>query len=624
MEQIYKTNISALKKYYPEIAEKIEDIKIPDSFSFIQTKTGKKSLQIKLNENESILLHSKYDPEKESENIINRFIKQEYDVLILGGFGLGFLCQVALKNKNIKNIIVIEKDLRIFKAALIANDVSDIIESDRIKILFEIDNEIPELSEHLLKIVTKKVFTLIHNPSAKIYPDFYFNLKNIIDSYLQRKNINIATLSRFQHLWVRNIFKNYRLFLEHKGIIHFFDRYKNLPVLVISAGPSLSDYIELIEKHQNRFIIVSVDSCFQVLVKNNIIPDFVITVDPQYINYKYFEYNQNFKPVLICEPSTFPLILKNYRGEIVFFSSVFPFVKWLENFTEKKGEIDMGGSVSTTAFDFAYKIGGNPLILVGQDLAFIKEKSHTRGSYVEKYWAVRYSKFNTSLNGVYKYIHNNLFIRIKSNNGSMVDTDKRLMVFHTWFENKMRNMPGNVEVINTSVEGAKIERMRVLSFDKVLAQFEFKDLSKIKEEIKTFDSKIEESKVEKSMKDFVEKACKVKQRIYQLLPLIQKAIEYSEELYECIKKHRKEKIQGILSSLDKIDKEINTHSDVTRFLSLLIQDKIHTILEEYEDYLTEEEKNNNDLKIAKRSILLYKGIKDSIEIFKKFFGLWGM
>ena len=622
MEQIYRKNISVLKKNYPEIAEEIEKIKIPENFIFIETKTGKKTLQIKINKKESILLHSRYDPVKESENIINRFIQQNYDVLIIGGFGLGFLCKAALRTKNVKHILIIEKDIQIFKSALIANDISEIIKNPQVKFLFEKNDEIPGLSDYLLNIVTKKVFTLIHNPSAKIYPEFYLNLKNIIDSYLQRKNINIATLSRFQNLWVRNIFKNYKLFLEHKGIIHFFDKYKNVPVLIISAGPSLGENIELIKKNQNKFIIISVDSCFQTLIKNDIIPDFVITVDPQYINYKYFEYNKNFTPILVSEPSTFPLILQNYQGEILFFSSVFPFVKWLENFTEKKGEIDMGGSVSTTAFDFGNKIGGNPLILIGQDLAFIKEKTHTKGSYVEKYWTIRYSKFNTILNGIHRYVHNNLFIKIKSNNGTMVNTDRRLMIFLAWFENKIKSLPQDIEVINTSIDGAKIEGMKVERFEKILNKFSFPDIQDIKNQLKRFDSKIEKKKLTERLKNFSEKARIVKERIYQLLPSIQKAIEQSEELYDCIKKQRKEKIDGILKSLDKIDKDINNHSDVTKFLSLLIQDRIHTIIEEYEDDLTDEERNNNDLKIARKSILLYKGIKESINTFEKFFSLW--
>ncbi len=624
MNEIYKKNLLALQKFYPEIYKRVEKTEIPENISLIKAKSGQTTAQIRLDNDETILLHSKYDPIKESENILKRFITQDYDVLILGGFGLGFLCHAALEYSNFKigNIVIIEKDIKIFKSALMANDITDIIKNPRVKILIEEDGEIKNLSDYLLNIATKKVFTLLHIPSRKIYLQFYSNLKGIIDSYLQRKNINIATLSRFQNLWVRNIFKNYRLFLERKGISHFFNQFRDLPVIVISAGPSLSDNIELLRENQKRFIIISVDSSFQVLVNNSIYPDFVVTVDPQYINYKYFEYNNEYSPVLISEPSTFPLILTSYKGNILFFSSVFPFVKWLEKFTEQKGEIDMGGSVSTTAFDFAYKIGGNPIILVGQDLAFIKNKTHTKGSFVEKYWAMRYSKFNTMHNGVYKYIHNNLFIKVKSNDNKLVDTDKRLLVFHAWFENKIKNLPDGVRVINTSLSGAKLGDVEVKNLQTILSEEKFDNIENIKNKIKKFNSKIKKVEYIKNIKVFKDEYKLLKQTIYRISPIVDEAVVLSEDMYNSIKRNKKERLFSIVKSLDKIDKKINSFSKVTMFLSLLIQDRIYTILEEYENNLTDEEIKNNELKVAKRNIFLYNGIKESLETFKRFLQMW--
>jgi len=36
--------------------------------------------------------------------------------------------------------------------------------------------------------------------------------------------------------------------------------------------------------------------------------------------------------------------------------------------------VDSGGSVATTILDIAIKMGGNPIILVGQDLAYVDGK----------------------------------------------------------------------------------------------------------------------------------------------------------------------------------------------------------------------------------------------------------
>ena len=447
----------------------------------------------------------------------------------------------------------------------------------------------------------------------------YLNLKNLIDSYLSRKNINIATLTRFQKLWSRNIIKNHKSFMTNKGIKNFFGKYKEKPCMVISAGPSLNDHIDDINKHQNKFIIIAVDSIFQTLEKRGINPDFIIAVDPQYINYKYFEYNKYYDPILVSEMSTFPMILEKYRGRIIFFRSVFPLAQWFEKFTEAKGEIDMGGSVSTTAFDFAYRLGCSPIILFGQDLAFIRDRTHTRGSYVEKYWSLHSDRFNTSLNGSYKYIHNNLFIRIKSNDNKLINTDRRLMIFLAWFQNKMRDIKDDVKVYNTSLHGAMIENMAVRNFKEILSEHNFKDITSLKKEIKNFDPKIKGINYD----EFLKEIKKIKLDLNKLRSIVDDSLDLSENLYKRINKKQGSDINSIIKKLDKNDIKIREVTDVSGFLGMTIQDKIYTILEDYETHLSEKEKKDNDLKIARRNIILYSGLSESVRLFKTMFRMIG-
>jgi len=48
--------------------------------------------------------------------------------------------------------------------------------------------------------------------------------------------------------------------------------------------------------------------------------------------------------------------------------------------------VDSGGSVATTILDIAIKMGGNPIILVGQDLAYVDGKNHAQyGSHASIY-----------------------------------------------------------------------------------------------------------------------------------------------------------------------------------------------------------------------------------------------
>ena len=621
---IFKNNITVLQKYNPELYKRIKGLKLPENFFIQETRTDNCfTLSIKRGDGASFLLHSKYNPLNEAKTIIDRFIDDYYDIIFIGGIGCGYLPLYLLENKkeNFGNIVVIEKDINIFLGAMYCINLEPLLKDNRVSVLFEQDGDIPELNDILLNNISKKTYTLIHSASYKMYPEFYDNLKNLIDSYLSRKNINIATLSRFQNLWIKNIFKNKNLFISHRGINELKNKLEGKPALVISAGPSLAENLDLIRENQDKFVIITVDSAFQVLSKNNIKSDFVVTVDPQFINYKYFEYNSNFESIMIAEPSTFPLILSKYKGKILFFSSVFPYVKWLERYSGEKGEIDMGGSVSTTAFDFAYRFNMEPIIMIGQDLAFIKNRTHTKGSYVEKYWALRYSKYNTSLNGVYKYIHNNLFIKIKSNTGGMVETDKRLMIFLVWFNNKLKNLKGSkIRVYNTSLQGAYINNTIVKPFKDILKHNKFKIIEKnfnINDVIHNDDLKNIVSQI------YYKENTEISKNLKTLKNKIKTAVSLSERLYELIKYNKRtQEVNDILTRLDKIDGYINNNSEITDFLSTVIQDVIYTVLEEYETELTEEEKNNNDLKVARRSVLLYNGILKSIELYSKLFQIY--
>ncbi len=58
-----------------------------------------------------------------------------------------------------------------------------------------------------------------------------------------------------------------------------------------------------------------------------------------------------------------------------------PVMDWIERYTEPIGDIQSGGSVATSAFDLLLNLGCDPVILVGQDLAYTGREIHSSGTY---------------------------------------------------------------------------------------------------------------------------------------------------------------------------------------------------------------------------------------------------
>ena len=89
-------NVVFLKKNYPELYEKINEIDVKnfnDNFIIEQTRNNQETIKVKKGES-YIYLHSKYDPMREAETVIRKFEEKETidenSHVIFYGAGLGY------------------------------------------------------------------------------------------------------------------------------------------------------------------------------------------------------------------------------------------------------------------------------------------------------------------------------------------------------------------------------------------------------------------------------------------------------------------------------------------------------------------------------------------------------
>ncbi|MCX7999953.1 MAG: DUF115 domain-containing protein, partial [Leptospiraceae bacterium] len=297
-----------------------------------------------------ILFHSQHDPIKEAKRLLESLKQSETEKLyIFFGAGLGYIVLEALKSPKL-TVIWMEQTLSILRFALNVFDFSEALKSQRLKILT------PPFYEEKLYTAFKGLGNLPttfipHKPSFQWKLDEYNELKLICEKFFHKKNANIATLSKFEGVWTRNIFQNLPFILKMKPISLLFNLAEEIPILVVGAGPSLYYDLEKIKKFKNYFLIIVVDTAFHILKQAKIEPDLVYTVDPQVINKNYLE-PYNGEGFLICDPTcnyhTLRLHPKLRQG--FFFSSPFPLFQIFSKFFEVPvGGISFGGSVSTNA-----------------------------------------------------------------------------------------------------------------------------------------------------------------------------------------------------------------------------------------------------------------------------------
>jgi hypothetical protein len=139
-------------------------------------------------------------------------------------------------------------------------------------------------------------------------------------------------------------------------------------------------------------------------------------------------------------------------------SSLFENVRWIEKITGEKGEVTHGGSVSTNAYDFALKIGANPVILTGQDLSFTSGLAHARGSYLDEQMHIKTNRFLSEQDFNRKQLSALPKIFMNGIKGYQIFTNQKMVIFKNWFEK--HNSPSLINATSDGVilNGVKHEK----------------------------------------------------------------------------------------------------------------------------------------------------------------------
>lgn len=606
---IYEKNLAALKQRSPLLGRKIEQ-NLQDEYTFrvLVTNSGVPTLEVS-NKDKCLLLHSRRDPMEEAKRFVSSHTDGTEQIVAVVGFGLGYHIEELLKANKASTLLVIEPSLNIFSEALKTRDFSTIFLSGRVLIISD-----PELIryEEIIQVPSRSnIKFLVLRPYAFLFKEEVAKIRNNFYSFLNRKEINTATLNRFDRLWTRNTFKNAPFFFTLSGLKKLKGVLRGIPAVVICAGPSLDEDLKILPGLQKNAFLIAVDTTVKPLLKRGIKPDFAITVDPQFINSFYMARIKNLVkeeselPVLVTDPAVHPTILRNYAGLKVLTSSVFSPGKIIEKFAGEKGSIAAGGSVSVAAFDLARITEADPIILLGLDLSYSAGKTHFSGSFIESYILARVERFKGAQNFYTQYLIEGSPSLTADKNGSMVFTDKRLLLYKSWFENQA---PGTtVAVINAASGGLDIEGIKNVPLNKLKGEIRERGFNRSELE-KKIASLLKHHETDlKKLTQFNKYLVRIQNNLKSLKDLSRDAVKLSKDLYS-----RTEGLTGrdsreaeIKNELDAIDEKILAFREENQLVSMVQQTAINDIIS------NPESKQENEHLIS--SLKLYSSIEEGAD-----------
>ncbi len=417
-------------------------------------------------------LHSAYNPLREAEQAAK---SAKSSVSDCGGCtffscGLGY---TAISYANLfpnDTIIIVENDPRYFFTALSLVDWEPLFKHANFIIALGTGiDSVVSLIEHTSGL--KHTAICENTAQSQHAADYFSALRSLIERNKRKVEINASTLEKFSKLWLKNTCRNLHFLAETDGVNIYKDSCpKDLPCIILAAGPTLEEALPYLAELKKRSILIAVDTALRACLRAGVEPDFVILADPQYYAYRHIAGLKSPSSILITESAAYPAVFRFECKKIVMCASLFPLGQYIEKQIGSKGELVAGGSVSTTAWDFARFIGAKEIFCAGLDLGYPGFQTHIKGSTFEEAIHTKSTRLLTAEKQGSQILFGAGMSQESDYEGRPILTDSKMKMFAWWFESKQEEFKSSIKSYTLSKKSLKIPGFQVASLDTILSR----------------------------------------------------------------------------------------------------------------------------------------------------------
>jgi hypothetical protein len=472
-DDLLSKNLAALAKENYALAAAIETLSPDGNLTVTKAADGLPTLSVTGETGGNVWLHSRYKPAVEAKRLIERFPRNPLSTFLLLGFGLGYHARELFRTLPKESyLIILERDLAVVRAAFSNIDFSDMLADNRVMWWLGIrpDDVYPYLRGLVDMFFTAQAVIVPHPASMSAFPDFYGCVKKGIADFVRAGTTMMRTGMILARRNMENRIYNIHDYVAGPGVEQFRDRFKGVPAIIVSAGPSLQESIETLRKAKGRAVVISVSTAYKALLNHGIAPDFTAIIDYNKISRRYFE----AVPVedacpLICDPKASWEAIESHPGPKLFYQD--QIMSILLGGQVTKGELEMGATVAHLVFFFAQYTGADPIIFVGQDLAYPYNVSHVPGTMIYDHWRSQVNRFNTYQMKEWEFI-----LRLRSTATKVTDvlghdiyTDELMFSYLRDFD--MLCSCSGRKCVNTSSAGARIGGTDQMPLGEALAKY---------------------------------------------------------------------------------------------------------------------------------------------------------
>lgn len=222
--------------------------------------------------------------------------------------------------------------------------------------------------------------------------------------------------------------------------------------MLLAGGPSLDPALDWVIRHRQQLVVIAVSRISRRLLEAGIEPDFVVSVDPQYMSYEICRDMMRFSDAVtfINQYHVPPQMLGQWPHRSMFLGNVLP---WNSKLNPTDPISVTGPTVTNTALDFAGAMGLKRILLAGVDLCFSPEgHTHAKGSF-ERQVGPRFALTQ---------------LEVETNEGQQASTTADYAAAIKMLERQADHWDSRgVEIITSSAGAARIEKIRYQPLDTI-------------------------------------------------------------------------------------------------------------------------------------------------------------
>lgn len=422
----------------------------------LSTLTEIDALVIQTAEGRTARLNSAYNPKQEAVFWADGQRRLDASNLFILGLGNGVFAEEILRRRGQETKVVIyEPSLRVFLYVLEHFDIRFCFREPGVRLIVE------ALNEDLFAAVTETMITndnymdymfLFCPQMQSLFPD---SRKQLLEMYardgigwiqtnrnIERRQIRISPYNQIHNLQ----------YLEENTVVPYLKKVfpKDVPVILIGAGPSLKDEIEVLRNAGDKAFLFAADSALSFLLKENIVPDAFVCIEAKKPMSFFQEEEICDIPAFVKVDSTHRLLRRHRAAKIFGYDIGYPQTVY-EEYGVPQSQYRYGSNGMTSLFSICDEMGVETVIFVGQDMCFGPDgRSHAGG---------RDEGFEK----------NERFL-CENNQGETVQSRLDWFKLVKWYENAMLDCSMK-HVINTSAHGAKIKGCELMTLEQALERF---------------------------------------------------------------------------------------------------------------------------------------------------------